>query len=270
MSSADKTVETVAAPSTGWLPQRAAFAICIILLAVTAAGAWKLQQDRFLDKAPVLLHKELDRLDKAQLAPFRFVRSSSLSGEMVEALGTEKYIQWLIEDPRRQPNDPLRYPMLFITYYTGGRALVPHTPERCFIGANFNPMDKTPLHFTVPDVDQPGAQKDVAAKLLLFGKSGLVGLQQQVVAYTFYANCEFAAESDYLRLSLNKLGVPRAFFSKVEVIYSPMGELGGQNPDISQAGPAAQELLETVLPVLMRDHWPHPQELMTRESPTTR
>lgn len=259
-----ETVEMSGAVRGGLRPWWA-FGICAALLVTTTAMAWVLQRSIYLDRDPVPLHKELGRLDKAQLAPYRFARSYALSDEVVETLGTHEYIQWLVEDPRRQANDPLRYAMLFITYYTGGRTQVPHTPERCFIGANFTLQKSWPMHFAVPDL-QDGPAREVSAKALVFSKTGLVDLQQQTVVYTFYANCDYASERNYIRVSLMKPGIPKAFFSKVEVSYSS-GGMGGATVDPQKAAQAAQELLQTVLPVLMREHWPRPDELTAKKAP---
>lgn len=242
----------------GLRPQ-VAFWICALLLGGTCASSLYLQKGKYLDKAPVPLHKELARLDKAQLSPYVFSskQPAALSDEVVEALGTREFIQWRLEDTRRPPSDPLRYALLFVTYYTGGRALVPHTPERCFLGAGFTQLDEWNLRFPLKGVEQTGGSSDVSAKGLVFGMDGASGAQQ-VVFYTFYANCEYACEANYLRVALNNLSLPKSFFSKVEVCFAG-DETNPINP--KEATKAAQGLLEVVLPVLMREHWPRPAEL---------
>ena len=164
----------------------------------------------FLDKEPVPLHKSLSRLDKAQLAPYRFTQSVELNDEMVEALGTRDYIQWVLEDTRRSGSDPLRYAMLFVTFYTGGRTQVPHTPERCFLGGGLAQTGSWHMSF-----DGSGCR--CAA-----GHQGCSGqgpdLQQESAAadvlYTFYANCEFACERNYLRLCADEAWCAQGVFQQ--------------------------------------------------------
>lgn len=252
----------LAPPVRSGLHPRIAFGSCAGLLAAVAMLAWGIPKwlGLYLDKEPVPLHKPLDQLDKSKLGPYRFLHAQGLPGEVVEALGTKEFIQWYLEDPRRSAGDPLRYPVLFVTYYTGGRTNVPHTPERCHLGAGFVQEGAESVAFTVPSLI-PGAEPvPVAAKFLLFSKPGLIGMQQQTVTYTFYANCEYAAERNWIRLALMKPGLPKAFFSKVEVTFNS-GDMGGANPDPQAARAAAQEVLQTVLPVLMREHWPRQEEL---------
>lgn len=257
---------TIEAPGRGGrgLRPRVAFGICAGLLAATvvSVGVIQMKLNVILDKAPVYLHKKLEMLDKAQIAPYRFVQQRELDEETIEALGTKDYIEWTVEDTRRQANDPLRYAALFVTYYTGGRTQVPHTPERCFLGANFQLESSRVIHFTVPGVGEPSQPKDVSAKVLVFTKAGMLDLQQQTVVYTFYANCDYGCEADYVRLLVNKLGIPKSFFSKVEVSFAG-GELGATGASSDKAAQVAQELLQVVLPVLMREHWPRPDELTT-------
>ncbi len=260
-------VETTAQARRG-LPPWVAFGICAGLLVMTFSAIVALQTtlNVYLEKDPIPLHKSLDRLDKAELAPYQFVQSLPLSDEVVEALGTKDYIQWVLDDPRRGPSDPLRHPILFITYYTGGRSRVPHTPERCFLGANFELANSWTSHFTVPDVDAAAPPKDVTVKNLMFTKAGLLGNTNHTVVYTFYANCDYACEGEYIRMAVNKLGIPKSFFSKVEISFAG-GRDGSPGADPQKAAKAAEDLMRVVLPVLMREHWPRVEELTATKAP---
>ena len=197
------------------------------------------------------------------------VDAAILLDEVVEALGTKEYIQWVLQDTRRPANDPLRYALLFVTYYTGGRTQVPHTPERCHLGANWSIKTSWDIGFEVPSLEDATKAVAVPARVVVFNKSGLIDVQEQTVVYTFYANCGFACSTNEIRFWLNRPGVSKIFFSKAEVTFGG-GEMGISNPDARQAAAAAQELLQTLLPVLMRDHWPRQQELRKAEAPVVR
>lgn len=243
-----------------------AFGLCAGILAAVTVGVFVLGRGTFFDKDPVPLHKPLGQMDKAQLGPYQFVQATILSDEIEEALGTKEYIQWVLEDARRPNNDPLRYAILFVTYYTGGRTQVPHTPERCHLGANWSTKTTWDMAFDVPSLEDPAKTMSVPARVVVFNKSGLIDVQEQTVVYTFYANCGFACSTNEIRGWLNLPWVSKSFFSKVEVTFAG-GSMGISNPDAKQAAAAARELLQTVLPVLMRDHWPRQQELRKVEAP---
>jgi hypothetical protein len=241
---------------------RVAFHICAGLLAGLAASVWVTTHllGGYLEKDPVPLHLPLSQVSKSKLSPYQVVDATILPEEMIEALGTKEYIQWSLEDPRRDKNDPLRYPMLFVTYYTGGRTQVPHTPERCNIGAGWLPLDNG----SVMKLDITGTDRTVSpvkAMVLRFSKPGQFDEQYRTVAYTFYANCTFTCDSHVLRLKLGDPRVAKAFFSKVEVSFGcSAASRSTFEPKEVQA--AITELLQTVLPVLVQDHWPRPQDLL--------
>lgn len=260
MSVADQVRIDTAPGAAGWLSPSIAFGLCAGILVALIAGVFLMGEGTFLDKAPVPLRKPLDLIDKSQLGPYQVVDAVILPDEMVEALGTREYIQWVVQDTRRSVSDPLRYGILFVTYYTGGRTNVPHTPERCHLGANWATKSKWDMSLQVPSLDDPAKPVEVPVRALVFNKAGELDVQEQTVVYTFYANCGFACSTNEIRFWLNRPGVQKAFFSKVEVTFAG-GAMGISNPNPQKAAEAAGELLETVLPVLVRDHWPREQEL---------
>ncbi len=261
MSAADPAaVQTGRADCGGILSQGVAFGLCAAILAGVTAAVFLVGRGTMLDKDPVPLHRSLSQLDKAQLGPYEFVGAAILTDEMVEALGTKEYIQWRLQDTRRGGADPLRVVDVFVTYYTGGRTQVPHTPERCHLGANWATKATWETGFDIPIGEGTAEKVHVPCKVVVFNKAGLIDVQEQTVVYTFYANCGFACNTNTIRFWLNRPGVRKLFFSKVEVTFSG-GMTGVNNPDPKQAAAAAQELFGTVLPVLVRDHWPREQEL---------
>jgi hypothetical protein len=246
-----------------------AFGLCAGILAAVTVGSFVLGRGTFFDKGTVPLHKSLGQMDKSQLGPYQFVRATILPDEIEEALGTKEYIQWGLQDTRGSVNDPLCYPQLFVTYYTGGRTQVPHTPERCHLGVDWAIKTSWDEALEIPSLDDPSKTVKVPVRVVVFNKPGLVNVQEQTVVYTFYANCGYACSTNEIRAWLNLPWVSKSFFSKVEVTVG--GEsMGISKPDAKQAAAAAQGLLQTVLPVLMRDHWPRQQELRKAETPASR
>jgi hypothetical protein len=198
------------------------------------------------------LKAELHTLDESKLAPYVLYKGRTADGkqilppEVIDALGTEQYLSWLLEDTSVPPNDPLRNVQLDVTYYSGGHDLVPHTPDHCRRGAGYNPIRLDNIEIIVPGLGLDGDRLPVRA--CTFGKTEVFKRERVEVIYTFYCNGRFIATRDGVRLHLNDPSHRHAFFSKVEVSFL------GANRDQSIRG--AEKLLARVLPVLIEDHWP--------------
>ncbi len=253
MSVAEREVVEPQVAGGAGLHRWASFSVCAGILVATIVGVQVMTRGVYLEKGPVALHKPLDELDKSKLGPYRVVDAMLLPGEIVEALGTKEYIQWQLEDTRRDKSDPLRYPILFVTYYTGGRVQVPHTPERCHLGANWVLDDRWQSDIKTTGPDGTPDALDVPIEGLLFKKPGPLEVHQRTVAYTFYANSAFVCDRNQIRLQLGMPGIPKSFFSKVEVAFA--------EADPDQAAEAALDVCRAVLPVLVQEHWPRPEDL---------
>ena len=119
----------------------APFLVAVVLLGAAiflsrpVAGWLNIKQG----KKPLPLRMQLDALDENAMAPYRVKTRRVLEPTMVEALGTEMYLDWTLEDTSVPPNDPLRQVNLLVTYYSGGHDPVPHTPDVCYLGAGYAP-----------------------------------------------------------------------------------------------------------------------------------
>ena len=114
-----------------------AFIICTVVL-LTAAVA-KEAVIRVLGvqmvKQPIALQKPLEEMDATVLMPFEAAKRSRIENrDVLGSLGTEEYLQWVLEDTEAEPASPTRYCSLFITYYTGNPDRVPHVPDECYVG----------------------------------------------------------------------------------------------------------------------------------------
>ncbi len=227
----------------------APFAVALILLTTAAILAGPVS--RWLDfkqkKDPILLRNPLSTLIPETLEPYRITRRLLLEAAVLEALGTNDYINWRLEDTSVPASDPLRNVTLFVTYDTGGRNLVPHTPDECFLGAGYEqaqPHENTDVF--LPSLGPHNSS--IPVRVCTFARTAIFNHQPVTVIYTFGCNGQFAASRTAVRFLINDPRNSYAYFSKVEVQFP------GASREASIEG--ARKLFDRVLPVLIRDHWP--------------
>lgn len=198
-------------------------------------------------KLPLPLRAPLTALSEEGLAPYVVRRRHVLESAVVEALGTDQYLSWTLEDTDVPPDDPLRYANLLVTYDTGGRSLVPHRPEVCFLGSGYEPAQ---AHENLElELDRPGVlPMHVPVRVCTFARTALRDRTRISVVYLFYCNGEFIANPFGVRMMLNKPTNTYAFFSKVEISFPR----GTRSENIK----GTRKLLDRVLPLLVSSHWP--------------
>jgi hypothetical protein len=232
-----------------------AFLICAVVLALAGAGlsvAAK-QLGLYLEKEPWLLNKPLGSMDETKLAPYRVAGKLSIENkEVLKRLGTEDYIQWVLEDPRVPEDDAVRKVLLFITYYPLPDR-VPHVPEECYAGSGYRRLARNDVVF---HAGGPDHIQSIPGTYLLFDASAgdvLQGGGQFPVLYLFRVNGEYAGGRDGARLALNKsLFSKHAYFCKIELAYNQ----GPIAPAKAAAVEASEKLLSVILPLLEQEHWP--------------
>ncbi len=229
------------------------FVVTVALLAVAAVGlqaAASRYQIRFRKEAipPKLSLKSMNR---EALAPYRFVQSLPLEPEEEQSLGTTEYIHWILEDTSQPADSPLRVVRLFVTYYTGMPDQVPHVPDVCFLGGGYALEQGGTDSFKVPGLAALEYPEDVPYRALTFTKGDIAGRITPTVLYTFGVNGQIKAERFQVRKAMSGLRDRFAYFSKVEVSFG-----GRRPPDREAAVAGGQRVLATVLPLLVRDHWP--------------
>ncbi|HNS19484.1 MAG TPA: exosortase-associated EpsI family protein [Sedimentisphaerales bacterium] len=232
-----------------------AFVICVAVLALAATGMSLLTRafGLFLKKEPLPLKKPLDAMDEDRLAPYKVVARHTIDNErVVESLGTEDYIQWVIEDPREPVGSAARKVLLFITYY-GTPDRVPHVPEECYTGGGYDRLAQARVAFKIGGGNQNGS---VPGRFLLFqsphgGVNSMGG--QFPVLYLFRINREYAGNRDDARIALNRAAFRRhSYFSKIEMAFNQ----GSAVPTKDEAVAACERLLSVLLPVLEQEQWP--------------
>ena len=246
----------------------------VVLLAAAAVlvgpvASWK---DLRVRRLAIPLRVPLAALDEGKLLPYEVLRRNVLEPAFVEALGTDQYLSWMLEDTSVPPNDPLRYLNLLVSYYTGGGYLVPHTPDVCYLGSGYEPSQQhSTTNLEIPRLDSPtawellrvhtpgGADAEgnrlrrshtstVPVRVCTFRKTAIFDRDEVSVLYTFHGNGAFTATRDGVRLLMNMPGRTHAYFSKVEVSFPRATR--------EQSVAGAGKILERVLPVLIADHWP--------------
>jgi len=220
--------------------------VFILIVAAILVGpvAWSMNFQQA--KAAIPLRKPLSAMDVERIRPYRVVERVTLDGPVIDALGTDQYIQWLLEDTSVPPGDPLRLVQLFVTYDTGGQNLVPHVPDECRLGAGYEaamPHDNRDIH-----IESPGMNREVPLRVCTFVKTAVFQHNEQTVVYLFHTNGEFAATRDAVRILFNDPRDRFAYFSKVEISFPKAGR--------EESVQGATKLLGKLLPVLLSDHLP--------------
>jgi hypothetical protein len=234
-----------------------AFVICVLVLAGTGVGlsVTMKQLGIILKKEPLPLKKSLALLDQADLRPYRVVppKLRITNDDVLEALGTEEYIQWIVEDTEQPPTSPVKRCLLFITYYPLPDR-VPHVPEECWMGGGYQRLrsEEVKLRIDYPaDVVIP-----IPAKYLVFGPKNATLWQSSIRipnVYFFRVNGQYAGSREQARIALNKnLFGKHSYFCKVELVFNA----GSIAPNKKESIGASEKLLAVILPILERKHWP--------------
>lgn len=225
------------------------FVLSVVLLGTAAflSGPIASWMEFRLAKRALPLKKPLAAFRESALDPYRVRNRNALDPAVVDALGTEEYLDWMLEDTSVSRSSPTRFLRLFVTYYSGGPNLVPHTPDVCYLGAGYAPSqshENKKIEVRGLGLDAPM----VPIRLCTFARTAVFDRVETSVVYTFYTNDHFVNTRTGVRLRIHNPSNRFAFFSKVEVSFP--------NATREQCLDGARKLFDRVLPVLIRDHWP--------------
>jgi hypothetical protein len=232
-----------------------------------------------LNKLPIPLKKPFDLMDEAALRPYKVVEKTKIENKDIQdELGTDMYIQWVLEDTVAAPTSPTKLCSLFITYYTGNPDRIPHVPEECFVGGGYEEIagergtleldlefDLGQSHVTA-DRDpslaqgQSGLSRRLRARYLVFApKSSVMWGKTSKFArmYFFKVNDSYASNRIETQKVMyqNVLG-KYSYFCKVEWGFSAGAAGGNVSADKEEIALASEKLFSVLLPILERDHWP--------------
>lgn len=242
------------------------FLICVLVL----AGAGIVVSRGFVKKEHLALKKSLDLLDREKLGHYKVADTTTIGNEnIIESLGTNDYIQWLLEDESVPQNSPVRKCALFVTYYDHPD-FVPHVPDDCYMGAGYKVEFSENITFECGP--PPLSNKEVAlsvgsdpvrkipGRYLLFvgGATSMLGGNSNFsVLYLFNVNGEYCGTREATRAILNKNFLGKySYFSKVEWKFFNNSMDKQVCPEKEEAIRASERLLSVLLPILERDHWP--------------
>jgi hypothetical protein len=237
------------------------FLLSVVCLSITAEfiSYFKAHHGITLIKKPLPLKKPLDQLDEKLLKPYKVLEKSKISNQdILESLGTEDYLQWFLDDTTVDVMSPVRNCSVFITYYTGNPDQVPHVPEACYTGGGNQVESSLSVSLDLGDVNLPGVaqgEKISATALVFASKSSEIwqATAKFVVIYFFKVNGVYRGNRTAVRIALGDLLDEYSYFSKVELKFF---NARGIYPNEQQSIEAAGRLLEVLLPVLEKNHWP--------------
>jgi hypothetical protein len=264
-----------------------AFLICAAVLVITTGALSFVFKDIYIEKEPLPLKKSLSQLDNSELTPYKVAVKRRIDNpDTIETLGTEDYIDWILEDTSVPQVDKSRFCSLFITYYELADN-IPHRPEECYIGGGFEQISSEAVTLNIQTTPATADKRQISAQYLVFAKTNpdvLTGEASFPVLYIFRTNDEYSGGRNKARLALkmeywkgaakevwsrvsgrriqtrntaneNK-GERFSYFSKVEWKFYG-NDLGRMTyPDKQQALSASEKLLKVILPVLEKEHWP--------------
>jgi hypothetical protein len=236
-----------------------AFLICAAVLAATGAGMSVAVQhfDVYLRKMPLSLKKSLDALGASVLGPYVVLSKTEIgNADIIKELGTEDYVQLVLEDKEASSESPVGKCMLFITYYDLPDKVF-HVPEECYAGVGYQRLSSDSVLF---NIDEGGRARNLSGRYVVFSspESDRWGMETEFpIFYVFRVNGEYSSSREQTRLIMNKgLLYKHSYFSKVE--WKFFNTILGQTvyPDKEEAVAASEKLLAIILPVLEREHWP--------------
>ena len=228
------------------------FVLCSLVLAFSAGSMQVVAKTLGLHfvKLSVPLQNSLDDLDDSRLSPFLVKSKNKIENEDVVAeLGTEEYIQWILEDPGAGENEPGHYISLFITYYTGDPDVVPHVPEVCYTGAG-NTITKR-SGAVIEYTNGEGLVEEIPVRVLTISSPKSYDSLDSKVVYFFSVNGHLEGDRSMVRFRLNNWFDRYAYFSKVEMVFREGGKM--TEDDVVSV---VERLSQNLVPLLRDEHWP--------------
>jgi hypothetical protein len=242
------------------------FLICVGVLIVSAIGIKMVMHwahDQRI-KLPIPLQKPLVQLDITLLAPYKVIQQDTLPNYSLDALGTDDYLQWILEDPEVPTDSPVRYCHLFITYFTG-EPKAPHVPDSEYVGNAYIQKDAQTLRLRLQDPASPDAPvlpTELSVRQLVFASNKTNFRDPQTefsVLSIFKANDQYADSRTSVRAIMsNNFWGKYSYFSKVEWKFSATLDFlpTGQPPTDNEIIQASEKLMRVILPQLETQHWP--------------
>lgn len=228
------------------LRSRVHFGLAVFVLAAGAIGMNVAKARRFLTvlKKPLPIRKPLKDLDREALGSFEVLSVRKLGADIVQELGTEEYINWVLVDSKLKRQAPSTV-SLSITYYTDVLDQLPHVPEECYFQGAFSPDGDETLMLKM---DRLGQEIPVR-RLSFFPPREFV--KKIYVYYTLRVNEKFYTNRELVRLRMGSPLDTHLYYSKVEVGFRNV-----ETKNLDRLDRRAKELLEMTIIELEKSHWP--------------
>lgn len=236
------------------------FVVIAVVLLVAGLGI-RAAAEKFrlhFRKLPVYMQQSLDAFAREDLGRYRIIDMDpdtkeidtiKIPDDVIEELGTDMYLQAVVEDTQLPNNDPTRLMTLFVTYYTGDPDQVPHVPDVCYVGGGHESVSAENLVVSVPGIGQNSDKLPI--RVLEFTQGKFLGGVKPVM-YFFSVNGGYTETRAGARKALADIRERYAYFSKVEVAFADRS----RQPDKQQAVQACERLLQVVVPLLHEKYWP--------------
>lgn len=223
--------------------------ICVAVLAFFSV--YIKHSGKYVEKEFLPLTKQFDLLNENDLAPYKVIHKGIIENEdEIKSLGTEDYLQWILEDTSVAKGSPVRICSLLITYY-GLSDKIPHVPEECYIGGGYQQELSDKVAF---NVNKDSAIQQIPGKYIVFSNPNadfLTAGSKFYVLYTFNVNGLYANNRSSVRIILMKnLKSKYSYFSKIEWSFRH------GRPNKGEVIKASEKLLAVLLPLLEDQHWP--------------
>ena len=244
---------------------KASFLACAAVLLVAASTKALLIEvlGVKLTKLAIELQSPFDDFDETVLIPYKVINKQKIKNrEVLESLGTEEYLQWILEDTDAEQSSPTRYCSLFITYYTGNPDMVPHVPNECYVGGGNELVGSQTLSVELSEQGKTGFQ------YVQFRQTNQDSLQGSVnfsVQYLFHANGKYCQSRTETRTALFDWFSRYSYFCKVEWKFEGRDTFGRIYPDKEQTLEASTKLLSVLLPELEKNHWPDWEKINSKD-----
>ena len=234
-----------------------AFLICAAFLLIAASSKSVIIKKLGLitEKLAIPLQKPLEDMDFDAIGPYKLISQQRIENhDIIEELGTEEYLQCLIEDTEAAPESPTRICSLFITYYTGNPDTVPHVPDECYVGGGNKQVGKDLIGLKIPIQNETIELNASRVTFERKKRSEWDATSTFSRLYFFKVNGEYSNGKQMTRAIMGKnLFGKYSYFSKVEWEFKGVR---GVSPDKEQIIEASQKIFSSILPILENNHWP--------------
>jgi len=226
---------------------RIQFGLAFLILA-SSAGLMQVAKSQGwlqLIKGPLPIRKPLAQFDREALGRYRVVSVDRLKPEIVEELGTEEYLEWMVRHRGSRDTEWLTGIGLSVSYYTGKQDQIPHVPEECYVQGAFTIVGDETVEGALD-----GLGRTIPIRRLKFAPPKPTGMNTYVY-YTICVNGDYYAGRTWARARMADSSESHLYYAKIQVAFR-----GGSDDVLGEMDEKACELLDLMLAELVERHFP--------------